>query len=249
MAINNESIGISAEVAIAKSFDLEINPNYVARSEKEIVDLLLENDNIQTIFTKEKIPTPKRHIAENQNPVDFELYGNKTLSVKTNQNDIGRAAPQNIGQPTQITYFRYIQNNNIIPGFDINDALKNAELEDTYENRGKIFKCLSIQYIDVLINMYWKNMFDCDYLILFYNLENHANPLSNYRIFGKKGALPVWDKNKFSFTQTKDSWNESNTLKYCNISIGNFQVHQNRDCFKFRFDMKGIMKLINDKLI
>ena len=41
MAINNESIGISAEVAIAKSFDLEINPNYVARSEKEIVDLLL----------------------------------------------------------------------------------------------------------------------------------------------------------------------------------------------------------------
>ena len=75
MAINNESIGISAEVAIAKSFDLEINPNYVARSEKEIVDLLLENDNIQTIFTKEKIPTPKRHIAENQNPVEvsYEL--------------------------------------------------------------------------------------------------------------------------------------------------------------------------------
>lgn len=249
MAINNESIGISAEVAIAKTYGVSINPDYVARAEKTIVDLLMENNNVATIFGREGIPTPIRHIAEFQNPVDFTLAGDKTLSVKTNQNDIGRAAPQYIGQPTQKTYFDYIQNNNIIPGFNIINELKSRGLADTYENRGKIFKYLSITYIDTLINMYWKNMFDCDYLILFYNLENHADPLRNYKVFGKKGTLPVWDKSKFSFTQTVDSWNESNTLKYCGISIGNFQVHRNRDCFKFRFDMKGIMGLLDAGLI
>ena len=41
MAINNESIGISAEVAIAVTFNVPINPQYVARAEQEIVNLLL----------------------------------------------------------------------------------------------------------------------------------------------------------------------------------------------------------------
>ena len=245
MAINNESIGISAEVAIAKTYGIAVNPDYAARAEKPIVDLLLRNNNVERIFTIEGIPSPVKHIAERQNPVDFMLEGGKTLSVKTNQNAIGRAAPQNIGQPTQITYFDYIQNQNIIPGFNIETELNTRGLADTYANRGMIFKKLSIEYIDILINMYWKNMFECDYLILFYNLENQVDPLKNYKIFGKYGKLPAWDESKFSFTQSLDSWNESNTLKYCGVSIGNFQVHKNRDCFKFRFDMKGIMKLLN----
>ena len=249
MAINNESIGISAEVAIANTYGISINPDYSARAENPIVELLTKDNKIKKIFEKEGIPSPIEHIAEGQNPIDFILTGDKTLSVKTNQNNIGRAAPQHIGQPTQKTYFDYIQTNNIIPNFNIENELKNKNLTDNYENRGKIFKTLSITYIDTLINMYWKNMFECDYLILFYNLENHAEPLANYKVFGKSGNLPMWDKNKFSFTQTADSWNESNTLKYSGISIGNFQVHRNRDCFKFRFDMKGIMRLLNSDLI
>ena len=52
MAVNNESIGISAEVAIAKSFNLDINDEYVYRSEQSIVNLLLKNDNIISIFKK-----------------------------------------------------------------------------------------------------------------------------------------------------------------------------------------------------
>lgn len=249
MPLNNESIGISAEVAIAKTFGLSINSDYVARAEQPIVNLLMRNNTINTIFERENIPNPIKHIAEGQNPVDFILDGNKTLSVKTNQNDIGRAAPQYIGQPTQKTYFNYIQTNNIIPGFNIISELKKRGLEDNYENRAIIFKHLSITYIDTLIKMYWKNMFDCDYLILFYNLENLANPLNNYKVFGKQGNCPLINRQNFSFTQTVASWKESNTLKYCNISIGNFQVHKNRDCFKFRFDMKGIIKLISQNLI
>ena len=109
MAINNESIGISAEVAIAKSYEVKINPYYKSRSEKEIVDLLLRNDNVKKIFDREGIPAPVDHIAEGQNPVDFVLIGKKTLSVKTNQEGLGKVAPQMIGQPTAETYFTYLE--------------------------------------------------------------------------------------------------------------------------------------------
>ena len=54
MAINNESIGISAEVAIARSFGVRVNPYYEARSEPAIVNLLLKNDNVKRIFYKEE---------------------------------------------------------------------------------------------------------------------------------------------------------------------------------------------------
>lgn len=110
MAINNESIGISAEVAIARSFGVRVNPYYEARSEPAIVNLLLKNDNVKRIFYKEEIPAPTKHIAEGQNPVDFILEGNKTLSVKTNQQGLGKVAPQSIGQPTAETYFNYLEN-------------------------------------------------------------------------------------------------------------------------------------------
>lgn len=248
MAVNNESIGVSAEVAICRSFNLRINPLYEARAEEDVVEFLV-NHNVGTIFDRENIPYPVSHIAEGQNPIDFLLKTGQTLSVKTNQNNIGRAAPQVIGQPTQHTYFSYIESKNILPGFNICEYLKQNGMLDTYENRGQIFKRLSIEHISTLINMYWENMFDCDYLILFFNLEAHLNPLNNYIILGKMGRYPDWDESKFTFTQTLDSWKESNTLKYNGVGLGNFQVHRNRDCFKFRFDMKGVMRLLNSGLI
>ncbi|MDO4988615.1 MAG: hypothetical protein Q4E17_06315 [Synergistes sp.] len=247
--LNNETIGISAEVAIARIYGIEMNPDYEARADNEIVGLLLKDDTIKRIFEKENIPMPIKHTAEGQNPVDFMLEGDKTLSVKTNQNSIGRAAPQYVGQPTQKTYFEYLEKNNIIPGFNIVSELQKDNLADTYETRGRIFKRLSVTHIDKLIEMYWKNMFDCDYLILLYNLENGSDPMQNYKVFGKMGRCPLCDKDKFSFTQTLETWNESNTLKYNRVPIGNFQVHAHRDCFKFRFDIKGIMKLISSNAV
>ena len=136
MAINNEAVGIAAEVAIAKSFGIGINPHYAARAEQVIVDLLLKNDNVKRIFTKENMPIPIEHIAEGQNPVDFILSGNKTLSVKTNQEGLGKVAPQIIGQPTAETYFSYLENH--FSNFSLTDELATEGMEDTYENR---YKC------------------------------------------------------------------------------------------------------------
>ena len=246
MAINNESIGISAEVAIAQSFGVRVNPYYEARAEKAIVDLLLKNDNVKQIFDKEKIPKPMEHIAEGQNPIDFVLEGNKTLSVKTNQEGLGKVAPQRIGQPTAETYFNYLEN--YFDNFSLKEALTSEGLSDTYENRSYIFKKVSMNNTAAVVDMYWNNLFDCDYYIHFFNLDNYSNPLNNYVLLGR-AVPPIWDNNKFSFTQSLESWNESNTLKYCGISIGEFQVHRNRNCFKFRFNMKGIMDLFGKETI
>lgn len=242
MAINNESIGISAEVAIAKSYGVAINPYYEARSEKAIVDLLMKNNNVLKIFEKEGIPAPKSHIAEGQNPVDFILVGGKTLSVKTNQEGLGKVAPQIIGQPTAETYFSYLEK--YFDNFSLRDILVKLNLRDTYENRSLIFKKISMSNTAAVVDMYWKNLFDCDFYLHFFNLDNYANPLNNYVLLGKEQP-PVWDNDKFSFTRSLNSWNESNTLKYCGISMGEFQVHHNRNCFKFRFNMKGVMELFS----
>lgn len=248
MAVNNESIGISAEVAIANAFDVPVNPRYAARAEQEIVDLLLRGGCVRQIFDKWRIPHPVKHVAEGYNAVDFLLEGGKTLSVKTNQKGLGKVAPQKIGQPTAWSYFNFLEKNDIIPGFSLQRTLANFKLPDTYENRAWIFKWLSLNYIDTLINMYWQNLFDCDYLLFFFNLDYHLNPLQNHKVFGRLAGNPLFFGGQFTFTQTLESWNESNTVKYNGIVIGNFQVHRNRDCFKFRFDMDGVMRLLNEDL-
>ncbi|MEG0764306.1 MAG: hypothetical protein RR424_10835 [Oscillospiraceae bacterium] len=245
---NNEQIGISAEVAIAKEYNININPLYEARADFEIVNYL--RPTIKRIFLQENIPNPVKHIAENQNAVDFLLLDGATLSVKTNQSGIGRAAPQIIGQASSNTYFNYLRQ--IFPNFDVLAELDKNNLEDTYENRAKIFKRISIEQIDTMINIYWKNIFDCDFLILFYNIvlqDGSVCKYPKYRVFGKKAVAPKWETKEFSFTKTIETWKESCTLKYKKITIGNFQVHKNRNCFKFRFDMKGLLYLINNGLL
>lgn len=80
------------------------------------------------------------------------------------------------------------------------------------------------------------------------NKSDYSNPLNNDVVLGKAHP-PVWDNSKFSFTQSLDSWNESKTLKYCGISMDEFQILRNRNCFKFRFNMNGVMEFIKQGLI
>ncbi len=55
-------------------------------------------------------------------------------------------------------------------------------------------------------------------------------------------------KEKFTFTRDLDDWNESNTVKYEGINIGEFQVHKNRNSLKFRFDMRNLIKLLEEEI-
>lgn len=248
---NNEVIGISAEVAIADIFNVTIDNNYRMRGNEEIINLLKKD--IAKIFSVENIPLPFKHVAEGQNPVDFILNNNETLSVKTNKRQLGKVAPQIIGQPTNETYFFNMKNKfPNITEFDIINELKKRKVEDNYENRSKIFKEISIKYIDIIINEYWKNLVECDYLLFFYDIVDKNENISKnpqYIVLRKESELPNWSKKNFLFTKSLENWNESNTVKYINngksISIGEFQVHKNRNCFKFRFNIKNILKIMN----
>lgn len=237
MTFNTEEIGISAEIAIADAYNVPVDQNYRQRGNTSIINIMLPR--IVEIFQKSNIPNPSAHIAEGQNPIDFQLVNNQTLSVKTNQKFSQKVAPQNVGQPTSKTYFEYFSH------------LYNSEIPDDYASRSKLFKQVSMDKIDEVMAIYWENLFDCDHLIHFYDLiDNNGNPNQNfeYRVHPYMTAQN-FKKSEFSFTQTIDSWNESCTVKYYGISIGEFQVHRKRDCFKFRFNMDGVNNIIAKNLI
>ncbi|MCL2312813.1 MAG: hypothetical protein FWC41_10075 [Firmicutes bacterium] len=225
--MNNEQIGISAEVAVADAFHLDVDTDYRMRGDAKTIDVIKKN--VPNVFSSYGVPNPLKHVAEKQNPIDFMLVGEKTLSLKTNKGNLGKVAPENIGQPTAETYFEYFK-----PFVD-------GDIPPNYEDKRKLFKQISILKIDEVFKMYWTNLFLCDYYIHFYDVLSGN---IKYLVIGKP-KVPEIEKSKFSFTQTITTWNESNTVKYNGLTIGEFQAHRNRNCFKFRFSITGLKEVFS----
>lgn len=226
-----EQVGISTEVAVADLTGVAIAENYRRRGRPELV----QHISPALVSVVSRIPKPTRHIAEDQNPIDFMLEGNMTLSVKSNMRDAGKIAPQNIGQPTSSTFWELLPH--LVPEGSDPKRL-------SYADSAKLFKQVALTDTVTLLTEYWKNLFDCDYLIYVYDVLTATNQLSrspSARLF-EKSRSPQWEKSKISFTQSLATWNESCTVKYNGVSIGEFQVHNNRNCFKFRFNISGLIE-------
>jgi hypothetical protein len=225
-----EQVGISAEIAIADITGVPIDASYRTRGKQEIIDHLTPS----LVSAVAKIPKPIKHIAGDQNPVDFMLVGNRTLSVKSNMRQLGKVAPQNIGQPTSQTFWSKLPEL-VPPGIDVKRL--------TYQESAKLFKQVAQSDTSTLLNAYWENLFDCDFLIYVFNVLDANDNLSNgpsVKVY-EKSKSPIWDMSKIEFSQSLLSWNESCTVKYRGSSIGEFQVHNNRNCFKFRFNLSGLI--------
>lgn len=124
-------------------------------------------------------------------------------------------------------------------------------IPDNYNERCQLFKSVSISHIDEVMSIYWDNLFRCDFLLHIFDIIDNSGNLNNniqYLVYPYLDSKN-FDKSKFTFTQTAQSWNESNTVKYFGITIGEFQVHNNRDCFKFRFNMDGVNTLLNTGIL
>lgn len=224
--VNNETLGISAEYSMCQIYDI---PNTIntSRVHKGMVN------NLKNIFEQMKDENPhikiNKHIGGENKSTDFIFNDDLTLSLKTNKSKSGpKVCPQNIGQPTKQ---RFCEINKL------NLDSSNTEIKDYI-----------ITNIETLIKKYYNNLFCCDLLLWIY--KNKKNKYE-YKLL-KKEDYPFNESN-FSFTRyineedidvskTKQKWNDSTTVKYNNISIGEFQVHTTRNCIKFRFLIRNLLQ-------
>lgn len=230
--INNETLGITAEKVICNIFSLNFPPKYNHRAslnyERELTPLI---NKIFRVLPK-PIDYTGNKVGErggaSKCSYDFMLEGNKTLSLKTN---IGKmVCPPEVGQPNSTTCYQYFK--------DL--------IDDDHIDKDN-FKNMVFSKIEKMIPIYMHHMFDSDYLLRVYAPKNQKN-IFKYEIFEKNYGNEInWERDNFDFSkQTINEWNESNTLYYKKISIGEFQVHTNRNCFKFRFNFENLKKLIGD---
>ena len=223
--LNNEILGMSAEKAICDLSGIDcfeiINRSDCALVEQPKPIIIRALDNLPKIKKYVGLERGERG-GQSKSPIDFVLADEKTLSVKTNVRRTGKVCPSKCGQPGNETFDYYFGH---LYGGDISyNKFKNVALENSH----------------LMMPIYLDHLFDCDYLLWVY-----LEPSPGYRIISKS-TLPEfqWDKESFSFTKDLLTWNESCTVKYNGQSIGEYQLHQHRNNYKFRFHLLKLFSIL-----
>ena len=226
---NTETFGMSAESAICEYFNLEQPNSFVTRCspviKKELTPVIDAAFKVVPKAVKHTGSESGERGEQSKCSYDFLLEGNKTLLLKTNKGKM--VCPPEVGQPGAKTCLEYFRQ--FFP-----DGTKEISNED--------FKVMVYSHIADILPIYIEHLFDSDWLLWIYlEKSNYAfKAISQSDIKEYK-----WDKEKFSFTKPLlEQWNESNTLKYDGVTIGEFQVHTHRSCFKFRFNLANLLKFV-----
>jgi len=145
------------------------------------------------------------------------------LSIKSSKSQKGRVCPQVIGQPCHNVFCDYFK----LPKTSNQDDIKR----------------FIITNIATLLAEYFNHTFDCD---IFYYNENRD------KCIYVKTIKPVeWKELQFAFTRGIGEWKESSTLHLVNgnnkpTTIGEFQVHNNRNGIKFRWIFENVLQLFSE---
>lgn len=230
--INNETLGMSAEAAICDEYGLEKPESFKTRAsyqiEKQLFPVVREAFENMPKPILHSGSTPGERGEQSKCSYDFVLEGNKTLSLKTNKGKM--VCPPEVGQPGSRTCLLYFGQ-----FFE----------EETEEVTSDSFKKMVYENIEKIMPIYLEHLFDSDWLLWIYETKNG---FEYKEISGDSITKFEWDREKFSYTKpTLEEWNESNTVKYDGITIGEFQVHKNRNCFKFRFNMQNLLNLLKNE--
>ena len=227
--MTTETFGMTAEKTICDIFALSYPANFKTRCSARLQEEI--TPTVKAAFAE--LPDAIKHTGsekgergkESKCSYDFVLAGQKTLSLKTNTGKM--VCPPEVGQPGAETCYLYFKH-----------------LTDATEMTGDVFKEMVLNRIAEMMPIYVEHLLDSDYLLWIYKKKNAYE----YKIFNSDFAKNmVWDGGAFTFTKpTIEKWNESNTLKYNGISVGEFQVHKARSCFKFRFNMENFEKVIKE---
>lgn len=226
---NNETLGMSAESAICEYFHLQQPNSFLTRCspsiKRELISVIKESFRI--------IPKAIRHTGsesgergkQSKCSYDFVLESERTLSLKTNKGKM--VCPPEVGQPGEKTCSFYFK-----------DFLPSGLSKLTNE----VFKDMVYEHIADIMPIYVEHLFDSDWLLWIYQEKTKYA----FRAISRSDIKDIkWEKERFSFTKsTIEQWNESNTVKYDGLKIGEFQVHNHRSCFKFRFHLANLLTLI-----
>lgn len=170
---------------------------------------------------KEVFPYELKHIAKNGSQYDFVVADNENihLSAKTTKKD-AKVCPQVIGQPSRKKFCDFF---GIDASYDLNEIKTYIEVN-----------------VKSLLKVYALNTFDCP--IIYYN--KHKNTI----LFVKLRENINWTKYDilFSHTMKNKVWNESSSIVINGKTIGEFQIHNHRNCIKFRWCFEKILDLFKD---
>ena len=88
-----------------------------------------------------------------------------------------------------------------------------------------------------MLTIYCTHTFDCP--LLYYN--KHSNLLA----FIVYKEHIDWSNNiiQFSHNIKNKLWNESSSISINGVTIGEFQVHNNRDCIKYRWCFEKMLAM------
>lgn len=224
-----ETLGITAEAAICDAFSLAKPDSF-----KHRVSVGLEKKLFPVIKDAfSYLPRPIAHTGSEKGErggqskcaYDFKLSGGQTLSLKTNTGKM--VCPPDVGQPGKETCLKFFKD--FFPA-------------GTTSINNDDFKKMVFSHISDLLPIYTDHLFESDWLLWIYEKGKKYT----YRIINKNDIKAInWKREQLSFTRPSiDEWKESNTVKYNNITIGEFQVHQHRSCFKFRFNLANLLSLL-----
>jgi len=208
---------------LGKIFEMAICLLYGINYDGKYKYSMEEANNIKEKLQKLKtvFPYDIKHIAKNGNKYDFECVDddNIHLSAKTTKKD-AKVCPQVIGQPSKKKFCEFF-------GIDLDYNLE--QIKEHIENNVK-----------TLLEIYALNTFDCP--IIYFN--KHKNNL----LFVKLKENINWTSHDITFSHIikNKKWNESSCIIINGITIGEFQVHNHRDCIKFRWAFEKLLDMFKD---
>lgn len=224
---NTEQLGIMVEKEICNITRTKFN------TKRKYTDIPEEiSDDINKTLGGDFKRMKMKHAGHLNKEYDFLKQKGKTVSIKTIMNG-NKICPQTIGQCSLRSL-----NNKLSLNIDNKRNFKNFFLENKVE----------------MIENYLKALFCCDTMVVFqfkkgivYIIEKTDDVIEFRNLFNKK----LYD----IFMTSKDisSWKESNTIYYVSKnkkkdikdSLGEIQIHNNRDCIKFRFNVNVLIDMIN----
>ena len=223
---NNETLGMSVEKIICDISKVDYPDHLKTRSSYDYEQMYTKK--IELIL--KELPEVIEYSGAQQGSrggnskcsYDFVLKGNKKLSLKTNKYKM--VCPPDVGQPSDkvfLQYFKHLQSEDYITPY--------------------LFKKMVITHTSEMMKIYLLHLLDSDFLLWM----QFKGDSVNYEIIEKLGFDFIWVQDNFTFTRGLYDWNESTTCKYNGLSIGEFQVHSSRNCYKFRFNFVNLITLIN----